>query len=344
MSPLVDPNSDFAKLGFDEEFFKNYNQSTVQTMKIQAKLEVTPGDVFVKGSRKQNLFDVAGIVGMSSNLAQGNVALCMPKSVFLRVVSNMTDEEAKEITEENQDAAAELLNIAFAQVKTIMNKKGMGIRMAIPTVLRGGEIESSYAQGQLVYGIPFQSMSGEFYVEISIRPLERGEAASDPNAPAVELTAAEKGVFFKHFVQGTLSALKIQFAIDGKHGQPFQKGSKPDREFDVGSVIGITSKSVRGSYMIGFERAVFLKLASRIFKEEITYMQPGLEDLLCELLNMSLGQAKTVLNKQGHGIQMAIPTIVRGNQMRTRLSRAGTTIVLPFETEIGNFFAELDIE
>ena len=72
---------------------------------------------------------------------------------------------------------------------------------------------------------------------------------------------------------------------------------------------------------------------------------PELEDGVAELLNIIFGTAKRVINKQQGGVQMAIPTILRGRGIRARALTDGKVIVLPFVTaEADEFQIQISLE
>ncbi len=218
--------------------------------------------------------------------------------------------------------------------------------MALPSVVHGSQIKASYDKTQEVTVLSFKTDKGEFYIEVLLKALEKKEKEEALYASQKEssFTPAEKAAFFVPFIHGTISSLKVQCNIDAKANKPFNKTEANNLPFDIAGIVGITSKTINGTYSIVFKEAVFLKLASKMFDENITTLQPGIEDLVAELVNITLGSAKQQLNAQGHGIQMAIPAVIKGSNVRTAGPRSHRVIVVPFESEIGNFHVEIDIQ
>lgn len=334
------------KAPLKDDLVQLFANATVRTLQVQCKLDTKAKSAFIKGEHPQSPFEIGGLIGVTSSELHGTAALLFPKAVYIQILHGLLNESATEITADNQDAAAELLNIIFSHVKTILNKKGHDLKMAIPSVIRGDEIESKYAKGKTVHVIEFETPVGAFFAEILLVDLLQQEKVdtTPTGAEPQTMSAAEKAAFFIPFLNGTVKTLQVQLGLQVKTGKPFDKIAQYHYPFDIAGAVGITSKTVNGSYLIVFKQEVFLKLASKMFNEEITTLQPGLEDLVAELVNMSLGVAKKELNEKGHGVQMAIPTVIKGSNIQASVPKDRRVIVIPFQTDIGDFHVEIDIQ
>lgn len=150
--------------------------------------------------------------------------------------------------------------------------------------------------------------------------------------------------FFKPFVDGTLLTLKVQCNLDAKAGKPFIKEPNPPDTYDIAGIIGVSSSTFSGTITLCFPKKVFLTLMNNMLGESHNEISKELEDGAAELLNIIFGQAKKVLNTNGHEIQKAIPTVISGIALKTRHMTQSHTIVLPFETQSGPFFIEIAAE
>ncbi len=144
--------------------------------------------------------------------------------------------------------------------------------------------------------------------------------------------------FFKPFVEGTLKTFQVQCKTDASHGAPFIKGTKPEPIFAIAGVIDISSSTFCGRISLCLTEAVFLGMMERMLDEPFKEITPELQDGVAELLNMIFGQAKVVLNEQGHTIQKAIPTVLRADQL---VATQAKVVVLPFNTDLGIFHIEI---
>jgi CheY-specific phosphatase CheX len=147
--------------------------------------------------------------------------------------------------------------------------------------------------------------------------------------------------FFKPFVDGTLHTLKVSCSMEAKSLKPFIKGKGEQPSFDIAGVIGLTSSGFVGTIAICFPEKVYLAAMSSMLGENYTSITTELQDGAAELLNMIFGHAKVVLNQQGHTIQKAIPTVVRGIGLQTNYLGKASVIVLPFSTIAGEIHMEI---
>jgi chemotaxis protein CheX len=150
--------------------------------------------------------------------------------------------------------------------------------------------------------------------------------------------------FFKPFIQGTMTTLKVQCHTEAKSHKPFFKGEGKELDFQIASVITLNSASFCGSISLCYPEKVFLGIMSKMLGEEFKELTAELKDGAAELLNIIYGQAKRVLIDQGYKVDMAIPTIIRGEKLKTRTLSKEKTIILPFETENGIFHIEITTE
>lgn len=153
-------------------------------------------------------------------------------------------------------------------------------------------------------------------------------------------------MFFKPFVDGTKHILKVSCQLEAIAGKPFfkKKGDKATLDIDIAGVIGLTSSSFTGTITLCFPGPVYLSMMSNMLGEKFTQITDELQDGAAEVLNMIFGHAKVVLNQQGHTIQKAIPTVVRGQKLQTTHLGNSKVIVLPFSTESGEFCIEICAE
>jgi CheY-specific phosphatase CheX len=95
---------------------------------------------------------------------------------------------------------------------------------------------------------------------------------------------------------------------------------------------------------MSFKKEIFLQVISRMLGETFTEISPGIEDGVTELLNIILGTAKAILNDQhGHSIEMALPTLLYGENIQSTVDPQKTVIVIPFDSEVGPFGVEISI-
>lgn len=145
--------------------------------------------------------------------------------------------------------------------------------------------------------------------------------------------------FVNPFIQATEITLGKQASTPAAAGKPQVKATGTT---DIAGVIQLKGKHFQGAIALCFPSSVFLGIYARMTGEKIALITPEVEDTASELLNIIFGQAKILLNdQQGHGIQMAIPQVVRGTKLRAAIRPTAFTLVIPFKTELGEFQLEI---
>ncbi|MCM2324773.1 MAG: chemotaxis protein CheX [Oligoflexia bacterium] len=147
------------------------------------------------------------------------------------------------------------------------------------------------------------------------------------------------------FSQAIKNTIEIQANTRVTLGAPRLKMSNERFEMDVAGVISLTSAKYNGSIALCLPAKVFLQIYSNMVGEKHLEITRETEDAAGELLNMIFGQAKAELNNnKAYEIQRAIPTIVRGQQLHVHHLSRGVTIVIPAQTEAGEFRVEVSVE
>jgi chemotaxis protein CheX len=149
--------------------------------------------------------------------------------------------------------------------------------------------------------------------------------------------------FINPFLTATLRVLKIQANTEALPQKPYLKKTTDLLKGDISGIIGIVSDAFTGSVTISFPQDTFLNIMSRMLGEEIHTFGQEITDGAGEITNMIFGQAKIDLNEKGYGIKTALPSIINGKDHSLSTTRKGTVMVIPFETEVGNFFVEIGL-
>jgi CheY-specific phosphatase CheX len=285
---------------------------------------------------------IAGLIGFTSSSARGSIGIYFTQEVYLKLIERMFGESFKKIDRQNEDAAAEMMNIIFGCAKVTLNEQGHGIKLSIPSVLRGNNIKAKDSKTNEVIVTVFKTDLGDFFLEFALVPFKETEKIKSSTRV---FDNATKAAFFKPFVDSTITTLKAMASVTANPGTPSTKKNSDAFSFDLAGIIGITSDGISGSYMLSFKQDVFLKVMSRMLGEEFTQLQPGMEDGVAELLNIILGAAKVILNdQQGHSIQMALPSLLQGDLLKSNVQVGKMTIVIPFYSDVGRFVVEVTVD
>lgn len=108
----------------------------------------------------------------------------------------------------------------------------------------------------------------------------------------------------------------------------------------ITGLIDLVSKDTTGSLAISFSKPVALELASKMLRIDTDVVDEMVEDLVGEMANMMAGGAKAIYHEQGYDFELTLPKVVAGENHQVKHSVEGTTILLPFNTESGEFYVE----
>lgn len=108
----------------------------------------------------------------------------------------------------------------------------------------------------------------------------------------------------------------------------------------ITGLIDLKGKETTGSLAISFSKPVALELAKNMLRIETDVIDDMIEDLVGEMANMMAGGAKAIFEQQGYDFNLTLPTVLAGENHQVKHSVEGTTILLPFSTNAGEFYVE----
>lgn len=153
---------------------------------------------------------------------------------------------------------------------------------------------------------------------------------------AAKPTGSHDALFVNAFLAGTVQTFKIQCSYEITPEKPRLLKPEEMLPMDICGVIGLTSNVFRGAITLCFPEPLFLAVMGSMFGETFTSINAELSDGVGELLNILFGQAKTTLTNEGFSVDKAIPTVVRGKDIKvSSLTGGGPTIVVPFNAKDG---------
>lgn len=147
--------------------------------------------------------------------------------------------------------------------------------------------------------------------------------------------------FINPFLTSTMNVLEVQAKTKSTPGKMSLKQDNSKYHGDISGVIGLISDAFNGSVVISFPEATFLKIMSRMLGEEFKVLTKDLTDGAAEITNMIFGGAKVTLNERGYGIKTAIPSVVTGKDHTVQSLTTGPQVVIPFSTDVGDFYIEI---
>ena len=173
----------------DVKFINPFLNGTQEVLKKMAFMDAVPGKPYLKKEEAAS-GDVSGIIGITGD-ATGSLALSFSEKCICKIVSNMLGEEHPEVTKEILDAVGELTNMVSGASRTQLEKMGMAVYAAIPTVVHGQGHTITHILKSPSLVIPFSTAAGPFFIDVCIKTTEAGEksAAAQASSQASAATA-----------------------------------------------------------------------------------------------------------------------------------------------------------
>ena len=150
---------------------KSLVDAVKEVITIQANVPVRIKNVAALPPNELPGIDIVSSIGIKEVGLGGTLALCFPKTTFLAIVGKMLGESYTEISNENADAAGELLNIIYANARVKINLAGHAFIPAIPTVIYGEKVKISHGDVSLIVRVDCETDCGSFHLEVSLKKM-----------------------------------------------------------------------------------------------------------------------------------------------------------------------------
>ena len=152
-----------------------------------------------------------------------------------------------------------------------------------------------------------------------------------------------KAEFINPFLHSAKNVLETMAQTPVKAKKPSLKKNKITYG-EITGIIGMASKTVAGCMIISFEEKCILKIVANMLMEDPKgSIDDEIVDAVGELTNMICGGAKAQLGKLGNTFDLATPTMVVGKGVEISYHSDAPTILIPFETDNGNFVIEANL-
>ena len=165
----IDPNKKRFKI--DVDFINPFIDSSMKTLnKMCGVNDIEAMKPYLLGEEKLDI-DISGVLAITSPYFRGSIAISFEDKIYKDVISKMLEEDVGEVDIDNQDGAAEIINIIFGTTKAVLNQRGYSLERAIPSVKRGkghNILENSKIPILLV---PFRSDLGNFWIQICVKAI-----------------------------------------------------------------------------------------------------------------------------------------------------------------------------
>lgn len=128
--------------------------------------------------------DVSGIIGITGD-AVGSLAISFTEPCICSIVTGMLGELHMEINQDVIDAVGELTNMISGAARSRLEKEGMILYAAIPTVVFGKDHTVQHILRSPSIVIPFNTDGGTFYLDVCLKSVKK-KAARTSSSPVIQ--------------------------------------------------------------------------------------------------------------------------------------------------------------
>ncbi len=164
--------------------------------------------------------------------------------------------------------------------------------------------------------------------------------------PALKPNVGMEAKFVNAFLSGTTKTFSVQCSYELKAKNSYILKPTDAMQVDICGIIGLTSNVFRGAITLCFTEKLFLSVMGSMFGEKFDSVTDELSDGAGELINIIFGTAKTILTSDGLSVEKALPSVIRGKDIRVSslAQGGGPTIVVPFEGKDGVLNVLINLE
>ena len=151
----------------EEELAKYIIDSTKDVFATMVMMD--PADDYpLSESVKHFKCSITGMVGFAG-LYSGLISIHCPVSLAIKITSSMLGMECEEVNEDTTDCIGEIANMLGGNVKQVLSKGGMDVKLSIPTVISGEEYTTNCLSESDCVVIPFNIGEERFIVGLTLK-------------------------------------------------------------------------------------------------------------------------------------------------------------------------------
>lgn len=146
------------------------------------------------------------------------------------------------------------------------------------------------------------------------------------------------------FIMATVETFRVQYSLELTHRDPYKRGEQPGVTRDLVAAFGVFSHQSGVNVSFCFPDATYRELIKQMGLDISSGEDRATEDGIRELVNVVFGKVKKFMNTDGRLIQRTIPTMILGKNLKVWYLTTGTSVVIPFHSQKGDFEIELTLE
>jgi len=148
------------------EYINPFVESVTELFRTMLHATVTRGTVHLSNGigEPRNLIALIGLTGT----VRGTVALHLPVNTALKMVNSLLGTENSAIDQTVADGVSEVVNIIAGGAKAkFPNADQEPLKLSLPTLVRGSNVEIDYPSHAIWLDVPFTSDLGPFSLRVT---------------------------------------------------------------------------------------------------------------------------------------------------------------------------------
>jgi len=147
--------------------------------------------------------------------------------------------------------------------------------------------------------------------------------------------------FLNPFIDATIDVLQVTCGVNTvRDSVVIHVGEEKKEDFNIASLITMTSPYFLGSLALCFSKDCFLALYENMTNESVSEINKENCDGAAELCNQIFGNAKAKLNDRDLKVRATIPTVVFGDDLDLNHLVEGPVITISFDSDFGPLHIE----
>ena len=136
-------------------------------------------------------------------------------------------------------------------------------------------------------------------------------------------------------------AMSTMEQVSLKHGAPKRRQPFEISPGVVSGVLFMSGPEANASVALSFSKEAAEGIAKIMLPDGImSSMEHSVADLVGELTNMVIGDAKRQLEEKGVKLELSLPTLIRGESHLIAHRADAPVIIVPYESDVGPFWVE----
>ncbi|MBD3166548.1 hypothetical protein GF324_08115 [bacterium] len=145
----------------------------------------------------------------------------------------------------------------------------------------------------------------------------------------------------KPFVEAMVSTMDMMVGLEVTPEEGYVKNPREALPGNICGIIGFAGRKVMGSVALFFTEKHILQVFEMMTGEEADGLNQDVADTVAELANIVAGNGKTSYASKGLHFDLAIPSVILGDQITISYGPGAKVVAVPIVLEGKKFYMEV---